>query len=102
MAPEEVLTLNPAGNPVALKLVGVLLAVIVYPLNDVPVVANAVDPLVMTGLGLFTVNVRFNVPVPPVFVALSATVVVPVVVGVPVIAPEVVLTESPAGRLVAL
>jgi len=29
MAPEETFTLNPAGNPVALKLVGVLLAAIV-------------------------------------------------------------------------
>ena len=58
--------------------------------------------LLITGLGLLTVNVKFFVPVPPALEALSATTKEPEEVGVPVIAPEVELTDRPAGKLVAL
>jgi len=48
IAPVEVLTDKPAGNPVALKLVGVLLAVMVYE-NAAPAVPLAAELLVITG-----------------------------------------------------
>jgi hypothetical protein len=48
IAPVVVLTDNPAGNPAALKLVGLLLAVIVYE-NGVPTIPLAVLLLVITG-----------------------------------------------------
>ena len=44
----DVLTDKPSGNPVALKLVGVLLAVIVYE-NAIPTVPLAAVLLVITG-----------------------------------------------------
>ena len=64
-----------------------------------PVAVAALD---ITGLGLLTTNVRFLVAVPPALVAVITTVEVPVVVGVPEITPDAVLTVNPAGRLVAL
>ena len=48
------------------------------------------------------VKVSVAVPVPPLLVALSVTLVVPAAVGVPEITPVVVLTERPAGNPVAL
>jgi len=48
-----------------------------------------------------TVNVRFAWPVPVLFVALSVTVEVAAVVGVPEINPLVVFTDSPVGNPVA-
>ena len=48
------------------------------------------------------VRVKVRVPVPPALVALKATVEVPVAVGVPEITPEVVFTDKPAGKPVAL
>ena len=48
MTPVDVLTESPGGSPVALKLVGLLLAVIVY-LNDVPTVPVALKALVIEG-----------------------------------------------------
>jgi len=47
------------------------------------------------------VSVSVAVPVPLAFVALSVTVDVPTVVGVPEINPLVVLTDKPAGSPVA-
>jgi hypothetical protein len=49
ICPELILTLSPAGRLTALKLVGLLLAVIVYVGNAWPTVPAAVDPLVITG-----------------------------------------------------
>ena len=49
-----------------------------------------------------TVRTRVALPVPAAFVALMAMFVVAAVVGVPEIRPVDVLTDSPAGRLVAL
>src|SRR5579862_8805842 len=48
--PVEVSTDNPPGSPVALKLVGPLLAVIVK-LKALPTVPLALDALLMTGAG---------------------------------------------------
>ena len=50
----------------------------------------------------FTVSVNVAVPVPPLLVALIVTVEVAAVEGVPEIKPEVVFTERPAGKPVAL
>ena len=51
MAPEPVLTLNPAGRPVALKLVGLFVAVILY-VYAVPLMPLSVKVLVMTGISM--------------------------------------------------
>ena len=100
--PEEVLTVRPAGNPVALKLVGLLVAVIWYVKAALPVPV-ALEALVMTGApASLTVRVKVAVPVPLALVALRVTVDVPAVVGVPEIRPEELLTLSPAGKPVAL
>jgi hypothetical protein len=61
--------------------------------------------LVTTGAGStapLTVRVRLAVPAPPELTALIATTEVPAAVGVPLIAPVEVLTESPEGNPVAL
>ena len=50
----------------------------------------------------FTVRVKGAVPVPPLLVALIVTLEVAAVVGVPEIKPEVVFTDRPAGKPVAL
>ena len=57
--------------------------------------------LVITGGAGLIVSVSVALPVPPAFVALSVTVDVPAVVGVPEINPLVLLTDSPAGNPVA-
>jgi hypothetical protein len=64
----------------------------------------AVGAEVITGgwLAALIVNVSVAVPVPPALVALSVTLDVPVVVGVPDITPLDVITDSPAGNPVAL
>ena len=49
-----------------------------------------------------TVITKVAEPVPPAFVALMLTLVVPVALGVPVMAPLLVLTLRPAGNPVAL
>lgn len=99
--PEEVLTVRLVGSPVAPKLVGLFVAVIRY-LKDVPTLPVAVEALAITGAAELMVSVRLPVPVPLPFVALSVTVKVPAVLGVPEIKPEDVLTERPAGKPVAL
>lgn len=48
--PLAVLIINPAGRPVALKLVGLLVAVIVYE-NALPTVPVALAGLLITGAG---------------------------------------------------
>jgi hypothetical protein len=99
--PVVVLTDRPPGNPVALKLVGVLLPAIWYE-NATPTWPLAVNELVIAGLPWVTVSVRVAVPVPPAFVAPIVTLEVPTAVGVPVINPVPVATLSPAGSPVAL
>ena len=49
-----------------------------------------------------TVITKVAEPVPPALVALMLTLVVPVALGVPVMAPLLVLTLRPAGNPVAL
>ena len=61
----------------------------------------ALSALVMAGGGGLIVRARVAVPVPPALVAPMVTLKLPVAVGVPVMAPVVVFTESPAGRPVA-
>ena len=100
--PVLVFTDRPAGSrPVTLKLVGLLVAVIVYE-NATPTWPVAVRGLVMTGAGGLMVKVNVALPVPPELVALIVTVYVPAVVGVPEIMPVLVSTVKPAGSPVAL
>ena len=63
-----------------------------------------VSPLVMTGAttAADTVSVSVAEPVPPEFDALIVTLVVPALVGVPLITPVLVFTDKPAGSDVAL
>ena len=59
--PVAVLMFKPGGNPLAPNIVGLLLAVTVYPPNTTPAVPLAVVPLEMTGDGgqaMVTVAVR--------------------------------------------
>jgi len=56
----------------------------------------------MTGADGSTVTMRVAEPVPPALVALIVTLVVPDALGVPDIAPVLVLTLNPAGSPVAL
>ena len=69
-----------------------------------PTVPLAVPLLVIDGActAAATVKVSVAVPVPPLLVALKVTEEVPAVVGVPEIKPEVVFTDRPAGKPVAL
>lgn len=102
ITPVVVLTLNPAGKPVALKLVGPLLAVMVYGLIATPLTPIAVVELVMTGVARLMVTVTVAVPVPEALVAPTTTGKTPAVVGVPVMAPVLELILNPAGKPVAL
>ncbi len=68
--------------------------------RDLEFVAAALDA-VCTKYVDITVRVRFAVPVPMLFVALSATVEVPVAVGVPEMMPVVLFTARPAGNPLA-
>ena len=70
IAPVLVFTVSPEGNPLAPKLVGLLLAVMVYG-NATPCLPLAVRELVMTGVAGLIVTVRFWFPVPPVLVAMT-------------------------------
>ena len=69
--------------------------------NAVPTIPLAVAALVITGVAGLMVIVTVFDPVPPALIALTVEVYVPAVVGVPVIAPVEVFTESPAGRPLA-
>ena len=77
-----------------------LLAVIWYE-NALPTVPLAVVALVITGAAGLMVSASVALPVPPLLVALSVTVDVPAVVGVPEINPDVLFTDNPAGNPVA-
>ena len=96
------LTVTPAGNGVAVKLVGLFVAVI-WKLNAPPVCPLAVVALVITGLPNVIVIVKVTaLLVPPAFVAVRLTLVAPVAVGVPEIKPVAVLTVTPAGSGLAV
>ncbi len=73
-------------------------------MNALPTVPEAVLLLVMeVGLpAAATVSVSVKFPVPEALVAPRVTVLVPLALGVPVIAPVVVLTDNPAGKPLAL
>jgi hypothetical protein len=58
--------------------------------------------LLITGAATVMVSVRVALPIPPALVAPSVTVEVPAEVGVPEINPVAALTDSPAGKPVAL
>ena len=58
--------------------------------------------LVITGAAELIVIVKFALPVPPELVALTVTVEVPAVAGVPETNPVVGLTASPGGKPVAV
>jgi hypothetical protein len=69
---------------------------------DIPTGPEVEDRLVITGAAIVViVSVRVALPVPLAFVALSVTVDVPAVVGVPEINPVVPLNDNPAGSPVA-
>src|SRR2546425_1154182 len=84
MRPVVALSATPAGNPVAPKLLGLL-----------------VPALVMTGVAGVIVTASVWVPVPPALVALRVTVEAPAVAGVPEMRPVVALSARPAGNPVA-
>ena len=102
ITPEVVLMLKPAGKPVAVKLVGLFVAVIETLYAEFCVPAGN-DVLLITGTAAtgFTWSVSGFVPVPTLFVAESITVKDPDAVGVPLITPVVVFTLKPAGSPVA-
>ncbi len=56
------------------------------------------EALVTIGSGALTVMFKVAVPEPVAFVAVKDTGNTPVTVGVPVIAPVVLLSDNPAGR----
>jgi len=94
IAPVPVFTVSPEGNPLAPKLVGLLLAVMVYG-NATPCLPLAVRELVMTGVAGLIVTVSALVPVPPAFVAVMLPLNGPAVVGVPENAPVALLKLTP-------
>jgi hypothetical protein len=61
----------------------------------------AVVALVITGTAGLMVSVKVAFPVPPLLLALSVTVDVAAVAGVPEINPFPLLTDNPAGKPVA-
>ena len=73
--------------------------------NEVPLVAVAVFALLMEGFdcvaGMATLMLSIFVPVPLGFVALRATVKVPITPGTPVMIPVVVSIARPVGSPVA-
>jgi len=60
------------------------------------------EPADTTGLaGLIVIEIVFD-PLPPAFVAVTVTEVVPIDVGVPLITPVLVFNVNPAGKAVEL
>ena len=91
---------RPWGSPVALKVVGLLVAEI-WQVNVAPYVPVALTVPVNTGgkmAGGSTVISSGAVPVPAAFVARSVPVKTPAVVNVPVIAPVETLRMSPGAK----
>ena len=77
-----------------------MVAVIWYE-NALPTFPLAAVELVNTGVAPVMVSVSVPLPVPPLLVALSATVDVPADVGVPDISPVPLFTDKPPGNPVA-
>src|SRR5437899_6888034 len=101
MSPVVALSARPAGNLVALTLVGLCVALIRW-VNASAIWPVAVPALVMTGVAGVIVTASVWGPVPPALVALRVTVEAPALVGVPVMSPVVSLSARPAGNPVAL
>src|SRR3989441_9703192 len=100
MRPVVALSARPAGNPVAPKLVGELVAVM-GSVIAAPTWLVAVAVMVMAGVAGVIVTASVWVPVPPALVALRVTVEAPAVAGVPEMSPVVALSARPAGNPVA-
>ncbi len=99
IAPVLVFTFSPEGNPLAPKLVGLLVAVMVYE-NATPCLPLAVRELLMTGVAGLIVIARFwGALVPLTFAAVMLPLYVagpgPAAVGVPENNPVVALKFTP-------
>ena len=101
ISPVAVLIESPGGKPVALKLIGVLDAII-WKLNATPTVPLAAVPLEITGASRAMVIVSGRAAlVPAPLIALTVALNVPCNVGVPEIRPVLLLSKRPAGNPVA-
>jgi hypothetical protein len=100
ITPVPAITLSPGGKPVALKLVGEFVAVMVYPEpNGAPIVPLAAAALVITGEAGMIVKVTPRVPAMGLaFDAVTVALNVPPEVGVPEITPVDVLMLKPGGN----
>src|SRR5437899_10647633 len=101
MSPVVALSARPAGNPVALKLVGLFFPYTTL-FRSTPTWPVAVPALVMTGVAGVIVTASVWGPVPPAMVALRVPIEAAARVGVPVMSPVVALSARPAGNPVAL
>ena len=101
ITPVLVFTLSPGGKPEAPKLVGELVAVMVYGVIATLVAPPAVAALVMTGTVDEMVRVTIRVAEPLALLAVTEGVYVPSTV-VPEITPVLVFSDSPAGNAVEL
>jgi hypothetical protein len=100
--PVALSTIKPAGRPVALNLVGALLALISYR-NSLPLVPVTLEELEITGAGgVITTSDSAAEPVPPALLALIVTANVPLTAGLPEINPVTAFTLRPLGSFFAL
>ena len=95
--PVELSTLSPAGRPVAVNVAG-LFAAVIWKLNAAPFVAEAVEPLVITGGVIRIVTANDSLSVPPALQALMVAGKVPVMLGVPEIIPVEASMPRPGGN----
>ena len=105
IAPVVVLSVAQLGKPVAAQLVTGRFVLSVSEnvlLNAVPTVPEAVCDAVMSGTPSVIVKATLLAALPPPPVAVKLAVNEPFAVGVPVIAPVVVLRDRPAGNPVTL
>src|SRR5438045_9721318 len=100
MIPVVVSTVRPGGRPVAPKLVGLLVAGIVY-VKGTSVCPLTPPALVTTGGPIAMLNVTGLFPVPVALVALTVAAKLPTAVGVPEINPVAGFTVSPGGKPLA-
>ena len=100
IVPETLFSVRPAGKPVAVKLVGLLVALIKY-WNGALAVPVAVSELTITGGGGLMLMARLAVPVPMLLVALIGIMNEPAIVGVPEMTPVLGSIDSPGGSPVA-